>query len=282
MTEGAGGSGNTDDRPRQGEQTGEQPTQQAPWTQHPPPPPAPPWGQQPYGQQHAPPQYGQGQPPQYGQPQYGQGQPPQYGQPQYGGPPASSYQQGQSGQQGQYGRPGQHPAPPYGSSAYGAPPGYGPGLPVGVQLASWGQRAAATLLDSLFGFLLVLPGIIVIIAGAVAADDNGDLNATAGTLLAIGIVLVLAAAVVVIWNQAWRMGAIGWSWGKQVMKIKLVRASDGVPPGGGTGLGRYFVRQLLGGASGGIYTLLTYLWPLWDERNQTLDDKIFSTLVVRA
>jgi uncharacterized RDD family membrane protein YckC len=55
-----------------------------------------------------------------------------------------------------------------------------------------------------------------------------------------------------------------------------------VPPGGGIGLGRYFVRQLLGGVSAGIYTLLTYLWPLWDERKQSLDDKIFSTLVVRA
>jgi hypothetical protein len=39
---------------------------------------------------------------------------------------------------------------------------------------------------------------------------------------------------------------------------------------------------LLGGASFGVCTLLTYLWPLWDERRQSLDDKIFFTLVVRA
>jgi hypothetical protein len=28
--------------------------------------------------------------------------------------------------------------------------------------------------------------------------------------------------------------------------------------------------------------LLAYLWPLWDKRNQTLYDKIVSTIVVRV
>lgn len=274
MTE---GTGSTDDRPRPGEQSGEQPAQQAPWTQHAPPPPAPPWSQQhspqgqygqpPYGQAPPPPPYGQQ--PQYGeQPQYGQ----QPGQGQYGQPPAYG--------QGQYG--GQYPAPAY-SGGYGAPPGSGLGIPPGVELASWGQRVGATLLDALFSFLLIIPGMIVLIAGAIAADNNdGEVNAAAGTLLTVGGLLILAGVVVAFYNQSWRMGKTGWSWGKQVLKIKLVRATDGVPPGGGVGLGRYLVRQLLGSVSAGVYTLLTYLWPLWDERNQTLDDKIFSTLVIRA
>jgi uncharacterized RDD family membrane protein YckC len=155
-------------------------------------------------------------------------------------------------------------------------------LPPGVELASWGQRAAALLLDSLFSTLLFIPGVIVFVIGAAMTDDNGGADAVSGTLIGVGIALWLAAVVVGIWNLGWRMGKHGWSWGKQVMKIKLVRVADGVPPGGGIGLGRYFVRQLLGGVSAGIYTLLTYLWPLWDERKQSLDDKIFSTLVVRA
>ena len=94
--------------------------------------------------------------------------------------------------------------------------------------------------------------------------------------------LCVAALVVGIWNVGWRMGKLGWSWGKQVMKIKLVRLADAVPPGGGVGLGRYLVRTLLGNITFGVYTLLTYLWPLWDDRNQTLDDKIWSTLVINA
>jgi len=52
--------------------------------------------------------------------------------------------------------------------------------------------------------------------------------------------------------------------------------------GGWIGLGRFLVRTLLGAITGGVYTILTYLWPLWDEKKQTLDDKIFGTLVVRA
>ena len=62
----------------------------------------------------------------------------------------------------------------------------------------------------------------------------------------------------------------------------------GVPAGGVPGdrhprvVGRQFVRGLLGALTLGIYTILTYLWPLWDDLNQTLDDKIWNTLVVRA
>ncbi|MFL6128373.1 MAG: RDD family protein [Mycobacteriales bacterium] len=301
-TGGTGGTGNSEGRPAEGEQSGEQP-EQAPWAPQAAPPPVPPWGQQPpqYGQpQYGQPQYGQpqyGQPqygqPGYGQPQYGQqpqqpyGQPgygqPGYGQPQYGQQPQQPYGQPGYGQP-QYGQQpyGQYPAPPYGSSPYGAPPGYGAGLPPGVELATWGQRAAALLLDWLFSLLLSLPGVILVTIGAASTDTDGTTSAAGGTLIAVGVLLCVAAAVVGIWNLGWRMGKHGWSWGKQVMKIKLVRMADGVPPGGGVGLGRYFVRALLGGITFGLYTLLTYLWPLWDERRQSLDDKIFSTLVVRA
>lgn len=284
MTE---GTGSTESGPPQGEQSGEQP-QQAPWAQQvppAPPPPAPPWGQQPpqYGQQPYQQQPGYGeQQPRYGQPyQQPYGQPPAYGQ-QPGGQYGQQYGGQQYGQQ--YGQQpyGQYPAPPYGTSGYGAPPGYGTGLPPGVELASWGQRAVALLLDGLLSALLFIPGVLLIGIGAAMADDDGGADAVSGTLIGVGIALCVAALVVGIWNAGWRTGKHGWSWGKQIMKIKLVRIADGVPPGGGVGLGRYLVRTLLGNISFGIYTLLTYLWPLWDERRQSLDDKIFSTLVVNA
>ena len=31
-----------------------------------------------------------------------------------------------------------------------------------------------------------------------------------------------------------------------------------------------------------IVTILDYLWPLWDDRNQALHDKIVNTLVIQA
>lgn len=209
----------------------------------PPPPPAPPGYGDPYGQSHAAPPYGQ---PPAGTPPYGQ-QP--YGQ-------------------------------PYGQGSW-VPPGYGGGP--AVRFASWGQRAAALVLDGMFSFLLYLPGMVVLLVGAVLLDDDSSGNDGAGTALAIaGGVLIFAGLVVQIWNQGWRQGAVGWSWGKQVVKIKLVRTADAQPPGGGLGLGRLLLRGVLGAVTFNVYTVLTYLWPLWDAQKQSLDDKILNTWVVDA
>jgi uncharacterized RDD family membrane protein YckC len=149
-------------------------------------------------------------------------------------------------------------------------------LPAGVTLASYGQRVVAYLIDALIAVLLSIPGTILIVLSLVDVQDSG----VNGVLLALGILLILAGVAVAIWNQGWRQGVTGQSWGKGFAHIKLVRAADGVPPGGGIGLGRWFLRSILGNVTSGIYTILTLLWPLWDERRQTLDDKIVSTLVV--
>ena len=170
--------------------------------------------------------------------------------------------------------PGAMPPVPQGAGGWtGAPP-----LPAGAVLASYGQRVGAYLIDVLIAILLTVPGTALIVAGAVAGGGN-DPN---GVLIALGVLLILAGVAVHIWNQGWQQGASGQSWGKGFTHVRLVRAADGRPPGGPTGLGRWFLRQLLGNITGGVYTLLTFLWPLWDERRQTLDDKILSTLVVQA
>ena len=176
--------------------------------------------------------------------------------------------------QGPFQPPGAMPPPsPTAGGWTGGPP-----IPPGTTLASYGQRVGAYLIDALIALLLTLPGTLLIVVAAVASDGGG----VNGGLLALGIVLILAGVAIHIWNQGWRQGVIGQSWGKGIMQIRLVRAADGVPPGGGIGLGRYFLRQLLGNVTGGVYTVLDLLWPLWDERRQTLDDKIVSTLVIQA
>jgi uncharacterized RDD family membrane protein YckC len=266
-----------------------------------PPAPAPPWpdpaasshqapegppsGQQPpYGQSAGPPS---GQQPAYGQqPGATSGQPPAYGEQAYGQP---AYGQPAYGQQ-PYGQPayGQQPygQPAYGQPSWGgAPPGYGSPQ---VTYASWGARAGALLLDALFTLLMYLPGLVVLIVAFASADTETELDGTTtitnvnGGVVAVGVVLCVAAFGWQIWNLGWRQGSQGWSWGKQVVGIKLVRESTAQPPGGWTGIGRMFLRYVLGNVTFGIYTLLTYLWPLWDEKNQSLDDKMFSTLVIRA
>jgi uncharacterized RDD family membrane protein YckC len=244
-------------------------------------------GQQGYGQQgYA--QPGSGQQPGYAQQPYGQQQ--GYAQPGYG---QQGYGQQGYGQQG-YGQPGYGPAGQYPQTGYQqnpyaqapwAPPGYG--APP-ANLASWGIRAGALLLDGLFASLVALPGVIVLVAALASADTQTDAAGTTtitdvnGGLIALGVVLLLIAAVFQFWNYGWRNGSKGCSLGKQVVGIRLVSEATRQPPGGWVGLGRFLVRNLLGALTGGIYTILNYLWPLWDEKNQCLDDKIFSTLVVRA
>ena len=255
------------------------------------------YGEQQYGQQgyaqrgygQPPGQQGYGQPPGqagYGQPGYGQ--PP--GQPGYGQPPGQAgYGQQQAYGQPPYGPAGQYPPSAYQQNPYTrapwAPPGYGFAP---VNYASYGSRAGALLLDILFTFLVTLPGIIVLIAAFASAqtetDEAGTTTITdiSGGLLGLAVVLLLLAAVFQFWNSGWRNGAKGCSLGKQVVGIRMVSMATGQAPGGWVGIGRFLIRNLLGAVTSGVYTILTLLWPLWDDKRQTLDDKILSTLIVRA
>ena len=64
------------------------------------------------------------------------------------------------------------------------------------------------------------------------------------------------------------------------LHIRVVRADNAQRIGYGRAAGRVASVFLLE-----IFTLpllLSYLWPLWDSRNQTLQDKMASTIVVRT
>ena len=65
--------------------------------------------------------------------------------------------------------------------------------------------------------------------------------------------------------------------GKKALGIRLFRENNGQVPGFGLALGRRLCHALDSLPCG-----LGYLWPLWDETNQTLADKIVGTVVVRA
>lgn len=240
-----------------GHQSGQQPAAAPSWDQ--------PGQQQSYGEQQQ--SYGEQQQPSYGQqPAYGQD--PNYGQQQPYGQQAPAYDEQQA----------------YGSPWGSPPPGYGGGAR--TDYASWGARAGALILDGIFATLLFIPTLIVAIAIAATADTVTNADGTTevtdanGGLIALAILLGLAAVVVAFWNQGWRQGSKGQSWGKQIVGIKLVKESTGQPPGGGLGLGRLLLRQVLGVVP--FFFLVDYLFPLWDEKHQTLTDKIVSTLVVRA
>lgn len=142
----------------------------------------------------------------------------------------------------------------------------------GRRLASWGSRVVAYIIDAIIGLLLAAPGAILLSIGLVT---HGSAR---GALIAIGVVLLAVATIVQIWQTGWRQGALGQSWGKSATGLRTVGAEDLRPIGGPKGLLRWLVDTLLG--SVGILQLLNYLWPLWDDRNQTWADKAVGSVVL--
>jgi uncharacterized RDD family membrane protein YckC len=148
--------------------------------------------------------------------------------------------------------PGGYPPAPgaYAPAPY-APPYGGPQLPpalAGARLSGWGIRLAAEIIDGLFAITII--GFIV---NWFLMGREGDKN--------------------------------GMTLGKQLCNIRVVK-EDGTPCTVGFAVLRDFVvKGLLFGFIGGFFFLpwlLNYLWPLWDEKNQCLHDKMCSSYVIDA
>ena len=130
------------------------------------------------------------------------------------------------------------------------------------RLASWGRRAVALVLDWL---------ILVPLTGAALAGAVNELDAAVFRL----------ALVLFPFLYHWLMvGRWGQTLGKMALGIRVVRAEDAGRVGYARAAGRVAAVWVLGILV--LPLLLAYLWPLWDRRNQTLYDKIVSTIVVRV
>lgn len=136
----------------------------------------------------------------------------------------------------------------------------------GAVLASWGSRAGAWLLD-----LLILGTAIVILA---LVADSSDYQWVAFTLFAIALYL---GPPLYFWLL---IGANGQTLGKMALGIYVRRSEDAGRVSYGRAFGRAVSVVLLGVFF--LPILLSYLWPLWDGRNQTLHDKMAGTIVVRS
>jgi uncharacterized RDD family membrane protein YckC len=202
-------------------------------------------------------------------------------------PPAPPY--------GQPSAPPPPPAPGYGAPAaptgYGAAPGgYGYGAPT-PPYASWGARAGAFIIDGLIGTAAMIPfyvGYGLLIGGAAAGgvseydpntglytsagEPNGALMAVGGILMFIGFLVSLAF---LFWNYGLKQGKTGYTIGKGVLGIKVVKEADGQVLGTWFSIGRQFVHIL-----DSMACYIGYLWPLWDDKRQTFADKILTTIVV--
>ena len=141
------------------------------------------------------------------------------------------------------------------------------------ELASWGRRLAALLVD------LVVLGLVIgaaLLAGGMQADDLRDRIRDGETLLIVVLFLIPEA----IYYTA-LIGSRSQTFGKMALGIKVVDAESRGP----IGYARAFRRWLSTAAMRAFFTVPTivdHLWPLRDPRNQALHDKFARSVVVRT
>ena len=161
---------------------------------------------------------------------------------------------------------------------------YGFDAPDRIEFASWGRRVLGYLIDWFLGAVAGIPFFVGYAMGAseirLRIDNNGnevldpssDISAASYGMLALGLAILIAFW---IYNVVIRQGRTGYTLGKTVVGIRLVRASTGAPMGAGWS----FLRQIAHYVDS-LVCYLGWLWPLWDQRNQTLADKIMGTVVI--
>jgi uncharacterized RDD family membrane protein YckC len=146
-------------------------------------------------------------------------------------------------------------------------------VPAGRELASWGRRLVALVVDG------VILGALVVATMLAAGVSPQELN----TLLVDGDTLALLALFVIpeaIYDTI-MIGSRNQTFGKMAVGIKVVGADDRAP----IGYVRAFRRWLSTAFLWALFTVpgvLDHLWPLRDRRNQTLHDKFARSVVVRT
>ena len=164
--------------------------------------------------------------------------------------------------------------------------------------ANYSKRIGAAVVDLLIAVLAWMPAVILGVIGFVEGVKEVD-SVEKSTIRPLtegeegeifwevargswAVAAILGAATLIwsIWYFGYRQGKTGLTPGKRVAGTKLINIETGTPPGGAKGLGRSIIPSVLGSFSSGIYQLIDYLWPLWDDKNQRITDKMFSTQVV--
>ena len=141
------------------------------------------------------------------------------------------------------------------------------------QLASWGRRLAALLVDVI---VLVVAISVALVAAGMPADELRDRVENGETLLVIVLFLIPEAI-----YYTWMVGSRSQTVGKMALGIKIVDAESRAP----IGYLRAFRRWLSTAAMRALFwipAIVDHLWPLRDPKNQALHDKFARSVVVRT
>jgi uncharacterized RDD family membrane protein YckC len=152
------------------------------------------------------------------------------------------------------------------------PPGTHP--PTGATYASWGRRLGGWLIDWV---------ILAAVGAIIAVPAHGWYSTTdfAGNssfhirpwFISIQLVIILVYGTVLCGSRR------GQTVGMMAVGVRAVDMGAGGPIGYGRALWRAFFEQIMY-VFFVIPWIVDMLWPLWDNRNQTLHDKVSNTAVV--
>ena len=141
------------------------------------------------------------------------------------------------------------------------------------ELASWGRRLAALLLD---GFILAGIVLVTVVAAGTSPEELNERILDGETLLIVLLFVVPEA----IYDTA-LVGSRNQTFGKMLLGIKVVDAESR----SSIGYARAFTRWLSTAFLWALFTvpgILDHLWPLRDRRRQTFHDKFARSVVVRT
>jgi uncharacterized RDD family membrane protein YckC len=154
---------------------------------------------------------------------------------------------------------------------------------LGRPYADWGTRAAAALID----FIVVLVGCAVFVAAAVAGASlrtppgqygQGGISGAGITVIALSLV---ALAAFFFGYHLLHGSGTGQTLGKRIVAIQVRDAQTGGRISYARAFGRYLA-QVFAWLILPILVFVDLLWPLWDDRLQTLHDKAVNTVVIKV
>lgn len=143
--------------------------------------------------------------------------------------------------------------------------------------AGFGRRVGAYFIDYLFALVIGgLPGLVVFIAVYIAvlpdnytvAEEDAALTSAGGYFSFVYFVFAF--------SYYWLGNAMGGTFGKRILGLRVVRAVDGGNIGVWPGLGRVIVWVI-----GAIPFALGWWWASWDSRGQAWHDKAVDSMVIR-
>lgn len=204
---------------------------------------------------------------------------PQYGTPQFGTPPSPTH----------FGTP-QFGTPQFGGYQPPAVPyEYGHGASVTANLASPGRRIGGYLIDAVILFVVVAACWIPFLLSASSMPTSNDVLGPRSTGLgggAVGtMILAYAAAILLpILYHVCFVAVKGQTPGAMLVKVKVVRLSDGQTPGWGPAIMRWLPN--LAGILCSLLTLVLWIWALVNlfsnDLRQTPFDLAAKTVVIDA